>query len=551
MAVQIKGYPSPTMILLAFDWADGAGRKDFLGFSISRSPGFAKEPKSWLPNRIDFKGPAPKGNDYPSHRAPIQKFVWWDARFDTSARGATFTYEATPVVGQPDHLQLLTSESASIQVRVPECVEQGIGTYFNRSVVSSQSFTAQFGHHPTGITLRRALSWLANGLETVVPTFLAQAPSFEGAVYHLSDQEWVIPALLDFHGDGVLVYNHKERPKKEDEPTEATVAQLQKMMTFHPRSHTNLMHDKFLVSVVAGEPRAVLMGSANFTTPGLTTQANLLHTFESQELANLYRNRVRLLRDDPSLADTAHSAAWSQEIVFSDCRIRTFFSPEPKGKRESINTVVQAVKHAKSSVLFCLFTPTDAPLRDAIFEAGDSGKMMFGLVNSISREEPVEADDTASAVARVELFHRSQKNRDVYAHGLYPQSGEPTGFWWESAQLGTGDQSRYPVYIHHKFIVIDGETDRPTIYSGSANMSENSVHHNDENLLEIKGSPRLGAIYLAEFFRLYEHYRARVQWERWKQSKPNTYSLRPDSSWVKGAYRKGSPEYKSRLNMVT
>src|SRR6266542_4799872 len=32
----------------------------------------------------------------------------------------------------------------------------------------------------------------------------------------------------------------------------------------------------------------------------------------------------------------------------------------------------------------------------------------------------------------------------------------------------------------------------------------------DENLLEIKGSPRLAQIYLAEFLRLYEHYRARA-----------------------------------------
>src|SRR4029077_6995555 len=68
------------------------------------------------------------------------------------------------------------------------------------------------------------------------------------------------------------------------------------------------------------------------------------------------------------------------------------------------------------------------------------------------------------------------------------------------------------VHIHHKFIVIDAETQSPTIYTGSNNLSENSTHHNDENLLEIKGSPELAQTYFAEFMRLYEHYRARALW---------------------------------------
>jgi phosphatidylserine/phosphatidylglycerophosphate/cardiolipin synthase-like enzyme len=70
------------------------------------------------------------------------------------------------------------------------------------------------------------------------------------------------------------------------------------------------------------------------------------------------------------------------------------------------------------------------------------------------------------------------------------------------------------VHIHHKFIVIDAETDQPTISTGSANMSNNSTCNNEENLLEIKESPRLAKIYLAEFMRLYEHYRTRAIWKR-------------------------------------
>ena len=77
MPVVIKAYTSPTLVLLAFDWAGGANRNDFLGFAIKRVPGFGNQPESWLPNRIDFNGPAPDGSDKPSARAPIQKFMWW------------------------------------------------------------------------------------------------------------------------------------------------------------------------------------------------------------------------------------------------------------------------------------------------------------------------------------------------------------------------------------------------------------------------------------------------------------------------------------------
>ena len=112
-----------------------------------------------------------------------------------------------------------------------------------------------------------------------------------------------------------------------------------------------------------------------------------------------------------------------------------------------------------------------------------------------------------------------------------------------------------PVIVHHKFVVIDAETDSPVIYTGSANMSGNSVFNNDENLLEIKGSPRLAQIYLAEFLRLYEHYRARARFIKFKLSHQPAaqagFSLRPDRSWADKHFAPGSPEFKARLRMLS
>ena len=88
-------------------------------------------------------------------------------------------------------------------------------------------------------------------------------------------------------------------------------------------------------------------------------------------------------------------------------------------------------------------------------------------------------------------------------------------------------------------------------------MSGNSVFNNDENLLEIKGSPRLARIYLAEFLRLYEHYRARARFIEFRQRGGGTMtpsefglSLLKDRSLANKHYTAGTPEFKARLRML-
>ena len=552
--VNVRAYCSPTLVLLALDWADGA-RDDFLGFAIRRTPGMrqsrngAQAAESWLPNRVGFAGPPAEGQvDFPSNTNPIQKFQWWDARIDDPDRGATFAYKVWPVVGDSAHPKLVDACATTIEVRIPEAREHGIGTYFNRAVVSSQAFSKEFGSADLDDeTLGRALKWLANGLESVVPDFLDGARGIQGAIYHLTDRHWVVPALQASTARISIIYNSTNR----DDGNADVVDELSSdARAFSPRTRANIMHNKFLVRMKDKTTgTAVLTGSANFTTEGLSTQANVLHTFASSDLAKLYLARKELLEDDPPIGQTAKEAGWSKRVRVGDAKVRVFFPPEPKDERESLSAVVEAVKSAKSSVLFCLFSPTDAELREACFDAGDEGKMMFGLVNTIADEEPDDEKTDAQTRAKVEIYHRSRDNRDVFAHDVFPRESRPDGFWWETRTL-PGSASKFPVFIHHKFVVIDAETDSPTIFTGSANMSGNALYRNDENLLEITGSPRLAAIYLAEFMRLYEHYRARATWNRYLRGRIRTYKLAADSRWTGKAYRKGTPEWRARVAMA-
>ncbi|MGH9257439.1 MAG: phospholipase D-like domain-containing protein [Vicinamibacterales bacterium] len=581
--VTARAYRSPTLVLLAMDWPDGASRPDFLGFTIRRTPGFLDfhtgvvAASSFLPNRISFTGPPPDGQpDFPSDVAPIQKFMWWDARIDGSNAGDVLTYEITPVCGTPAALQPIDADMFSLSVVLPPHVEFGIGSWFNRAVMSSQAFARKlksFNVPPDTLTPAEALElrqWLANGMEAPLPDFVSTAgaavDSIVGAIYHLTDKIWIIPALANaMAGKTIgLVFDADDPAVSAD--AQSALAQVQ----FFPRTRLNIMHNKFLVAgkslddAPQAEPKKLTCGSANYTTQGLTSQANLVHTFDSPELARLFYDRYELLKTNPTKANTTKNVGWSQTVSVGDAGVRVFFSPEkgsPGGPSISIETIVASIHAARSSVIFCLFIPTDEQLRQACFAVGDAGKMMFGLVNRIARTEPTVTTTAAGNVpadelAALELFHRSRDQKDVIGAEFFNAALTPAGFATEiNIFPGDSPPSFPPVIVHHKFVVIDAETDSSVIYTGSANMSGNSVFNNDENLLEIKGSPRLAQIYLAEFLRLYEHYRARARFIRFKLSNQPAsqvgFALRPNRTWADKHYTAGSPEFKARARMLS
>ncbi len=588
-SVTARTYLSPSLVLLAMDWSDGATRKDFLGFAIRRTPGFldlknnTHEPSSWLPNRLGFNGPPAQGQpDFPSNTAPIQKFMWWDARLEGLAPGQSISYEVSAVTGSAASQKLEQASTTTLVVALPPHVEFGIGSWFNRAVMSSQAFSRKVkalglnGNAPTPAQALSLREWLANGMEKPVPDFIGKAKSLAGAIYHLTDALWIIPALAKVMNSikaGLVYDSHTQKDNKTKKalsgPNAVAIAILKKVK-FFGRDKTNIMHNKFLVDgdnllgTSGQSPMSLTCGSANYTTEGLTSQANLIHTFESPELAKLYFERFQLLKSNPALALTAKTTGWSKTVSVGDAGIRVFYSPEA-GKAGvdtsvSIETIVQAIHAAKSSVVFCLFTPTDKDLRDACFTAGDAGKMMFGLVNHVAGSEPTPKPTStgkipADQIAGLEIYHRSRKNMDVIGAEFFQSGSVPPGFELEFNVFPGENAPPYPpVIIHHKFIVIDAETDSPTIYTGSANMSGNSEFNNDENVLEVKGSARLARIYLAEFLRLYEHYRARAHAIDFKKSGQSAvqvgFALRGDRSWANAHYTAGTPEFKARVRLL-
>src|SRR5437773_322929 len=471
--VSVRPYLSPTLVFLAFDWPDGGKHDDFIGFAIRRQPGHkAGGAADFLFNKLGFTKPKPNSPPHPSDKAPIQKFHWWDAGISDTDRGRKFTYTVIPVLGSgPNDLHPQTALGGSVTVTIPRLGVGPVATYCNRAVVSSQGFRNAFPDPQA--ELDRAMAWLANGLQEAIPRALNGAERIASAIYHLTDNEFVMPDLESFPGDASIAYFLKGTT---DDTNVAAVEILKARPKFAlaARTKTTLMHDKFIVSYKAGQPVSVMTGSANFTPEGLTTQANLLHVLDSPELAKLYAARQKKLAANIATSELAKTADWSDTIRIGPAKVRVFFAPEKKPNRKSIDAVVEAVKKAKSSVIFCLFDATDPDLIKALLDVGDKGKILFGLVNAISdpakKKKPATIDEamqdlSPSAQAQVTLFEKSRANRpDVVSWSMFTKQTAPAGFLPElstvdlSSKSTTGTQPPATVHIHHKFIVIDAET---------------------------------------------------------------------------------------------
>jgi phosphatidylserine/phosphatidylglycerophosphate/cardiolipin synthase-like enzyme len=559
--VVVTAYPSPTCIFLAFDWDDGAQHADFLGFAIERDPGYGADKKpQFLFNKLDFVPIAEKAKPKGSDLAPFQKFNWWDSGFKTEDRGKRFKYTVFPVRGTgPGDLKLQRHDAGSIAVVLPNILEGKVATYFNRAVVSSQSFLPIAARE-----LAQQMKWLANGLENAVPDVLDASDAFDCAIYHLSDKLWILPSFAKFKGRGSITYFSKGADTK-SEAGIRLLAERSNISTHKRDAIAKLMHDKFIVSYKDGREAAVLMGSTNFTPEAQTVQANLLHVLHSPRLGDLYAQRAQMLSANRKTADIAKFAGWHEVTDIPGSTIRVYFTPEPSKHREFLDTVTTAVQAAKSSVIFCMFTASDTQLMDAIFAQGDSkDHLIYGLINAIDDpDKPTKSGETRKLPKiAATIYHRStSKDPDTLAYAAFTKAA-PRGFLPELRSIDTSpfDASAKkhtakahgppPIHVHHKFIVIDGDTAEPTIYSGSPNFSTSSENDNDENVLEIKGNVRLAQVYVAEFMRLYNHYRARALWDkRDGDGKAGPAALvlkRTRDEWAKLAYTPGTKEFLAR-----
>jgi phosphatidylserine/phosphatidylglycerophosphate/cardiolipin synthase-like enzyme len=535
-------------VLLGFDVA-GRKRRGLLGFAVERTIGRTTE---WLPNFLRFARNDHADGPVGSNDNPLQVFQWGDYGVEPGQR---IRYRVYAVYGKPGKLRL-SERPAEVQIQTEPSDDGRNGVYFNRGVAGSQAYARKFGRgSPLGVPDARR--WLSRGLEEGLLEFIGRAAgsgwALRGAFYEFYEPE-VLGALKAAATRGVdvrLVVSNPSAAAWPDFPAADNADALraqgswQKGKPFirlaRPRTASaGIAHNKFLVLLEGGQPRAVWTGSTNISPGALYGHSNLGHLSSDATVAQAFLDYWQQLDADPEpdalqewvdehspLPEIAHSAPLVPHGVTA------VFSPH--SKVTPLERYVQLASRADQAIFFT------AP---------------FGVTKRFEEEFRKRRD-----IPRYLLLDKRTNDMELaladpnnsIAVGAY--LGQPGGYRQFMQEYLTG-LNTHVKYIHTKYMLVDPLTANPVVVTGSANFSDDSTTSNDENMLIVSGDTRVADIYVTEFMRLFTHlrFRGRVEVPRDQRApdphEPEVKSRRhlyETDKWAKEYFEAGTPKARERL----
>ena len=534
---RVKAYAGTNGVLLAMDLSEPR-RKGLLGFAIEKQQG--DKPWLFLFNSLTFPAKAhtfPQYHATPSDKAPLQKFRWADYAVNP---GTTLHYRVHLAYGTAD--APLLGESLELSITSDDGHPANQSVIFNRAVAASQAFQRKFPDLDAQISANKNLPieawpgaarlWLENGLLERLLGFIERAVDTQWAL-DIAIYEYQLQAIIDAvnaafaRGVQVRVLYHAQPDDPDTTLNEANLTQLPAANKRGRVTH-NIFHDKFIVlSRVDGvgqrQPQAVLCGSTNFTANGVYRQANVVHTLDDVTIATRYLQTFEEVWANP--ADVAATRNWITEHNPMDPTQPLFAGFSPRSGGGDLREFVEIIEAASKDVLFVTaFTLPDAILNALLGKPHDD-ILRYGLQNTASRITGFHADRTAEFAATALLNT-----------GL-------EGWLKENMKGQKGN-----LLVHTKAVVVDFTSDRPTIISGSHNLSTSASNGNDENYLIIRGDTDLADRYGLELLRFYEHYRFRYFAKKIELKQVSPLAL--DDSWTNDYYVEGDLRQLSRLRFA-
>jgi phosphatidylserine/phosphatidylglycerophosphate/cardiolipin synthase-like enzyme len=536
-------------VLLGFDVA-GRRRRGLLGFAVERTLGRRTE---WLPNFLRFARNDRPDGPVASNDNPLQSFQWGD--YDVEP-GQRLRYRAYAVHGRPGRLRL-SDDPAEIQIQTEPADDGRNGVYFNRGIAGSQAYARKFGRgSPLGVPDARR--WLSRGLEEGLLAFVerAQGPGWalRGAFYEFYEPD-VLGALKAAKVRGVDVRlivsspvdssHWPEFPAAENADALRLQGSWEKRKPFIrlARARTasaGIAHNKFLVLLEHGTPRAVWTGSTNVSPGALYGHSNLGHLSGDAGVAQAFLDYWEQLDTDPGTPalrqwvdahspppDVAHAAPLVPHGVSA------VFSPH--SDVTALERYVQLMARADQAIFFTAPFGVTARFEAELRTRRDIPRYLL-LDKRTNDMELARADPNNSI-----------------AVGAY--LGQPGGYRQFMQEYLTGLNSHVK-FIHTKYLLVDPLSANPVVVTGSANFSDASTTDNDENMLVISGDTRVADIYLTEFMRLFTHlrFRGRVQVPRDQRApdprEPEVKSrrhLHETDKWAKEYFEAGTPKARERL----
>ncbi len=577
--------------MLAFD-LEATLRDKCLGFSIERTDLDTGE-RRWLPNMLRFERDAldsadiaksappvlsddkkrappkaskkhapPPEQDAPmvsTARAPIQKFRWGDYTLDPGKR---YRYRAVARFESADEIIAKGKEAdrtrsfdgipggVSVEVTTENNRGHETAVFFNRGAAASRAYNVRYGNNDPS-TIPDALWWLSRGLEEALLGFLGQATdksfALHAAVYEFQKDK-LLDALKLAVGRGVEVkVAYHARADKTKKANEAAIKK-HKIDFAHARSAppaSAIMHNKFVVLLkkdAAGKatPVAVWTGSTNWTDGAIYGQLNVGHAVFKADIASAYETYFQLLfanAEADVMKDATVKFPLPKDRAGIAHGVTPVFSPQPK--LDMIKLYAALCDGGKMVLVSAPFVLHPDIMKT--FKNAPADTLRFLMADKPS---------ALGGAAEVQLLEHG--NEVSVATNLKSELHDFQGHLLE----GTESFHHNGIHIHSKIIIVDPFGVDPVLVTGSANYSNNSTLHNDENSLIIRGDSGVTDVYVTEFMRMFDHYWFRAHIEgKTKGSKGKTLKQRiaglsADASWSEPYYKAGDKKMLERQVFV-
>jgi phosphatidylserine/phosphatidylglycerophosphate/cardiolipin synthase-like enzyme len=289
-----------------------------------------------------------------------------------------------------------------------------------------------------------------------------------------------------------------------------------------PSNHIG--HNKFLVYVdKQGDPRAVLLGSTNWTPTGLCTQTNNAVVVDDRKLAERYLGYWKKLAADTRAAKGVAKALQGTALRTSNttgktlkvdgAAIESWFSPNTPKARSSnkknekqppdMAALVERIERAKHAILFLAFYPGSPSIANWTALALRKNKNLFvrGCVTNKSASEGFYYELKGMTPPKKVKGVKTPIKQDPRVIGAEAFDGKviPTG--WQKEILNAGF-----AIIHDKVLVVDPFADDCVVVTGSHNLGHKASYDNDENLVIVEGNKKLAVAYATHILDVYDHF---------------------------------------------
>jgi len=349
-----------------------------------------------------------------------------------------------------------------------------------------------------------AFDWLSRGAAEAIRDFIARATGpgwgLRVGAYEFTD-EHVLGALKDAwakrKADVKILYHAVNDAQKTKNEAAIKTFGLGAVCDKRKAKGLKLSHNKIIVLTKGGVAQAVLTGSTNFSEGGIYGHSNEVHISEDNRIAAQYLRLWNELKKNEDKNVIAPILEGRTPLPPDPPKPGTMalFSPRPDLK--ALEWYAKRAKEANDALFMTFAFGNERPVPGRVPQ-----RQGAATLRADGEDERADQDRGAAQGQRSEDHRAAQDGAEQVRHRAYLSKGA-FDRWLAERLTGLNVNVRY---LHTKYMLVDPLGTSPLVVSGSANFSEASTQDNDENMLIIRGEPRVADIYIGEFMRLYRHF---------------------------------------------